>query len=397
MSQELDQLNRTATEAVTALREAKEKFGADSAEFKNAMVKTESALDKHEKANQEITKQIQESKSALSAQADRIAEMEVTIARGLKSQGDNYKSSPEYKAMDHYLRTGSDLELKVLRGDSNVDGGYLVEHEMSTRILKELVETSPIRQLANVMTVSKKTIEMPKRTSVPIAEFEGELEESPIGQPAYANEQLTAHRLAITVQITRDLLMDAGYDFESNLNADIAEAFALAEGRAFVLGNGIKRPEGFLANPTNVANAATSSTSGVLKADDLLALTGQLKAGYNGTFVFNRQTLAQIRAMKGTTNDHYIWQASLGDRAPATIGGDPYVIVPDMPNVAAGALAVAFADFKRGYQIIDRTGMTVIRDEYTGARRALVSFTFAKWTHGQVVMPEAFKLLRIAA
>ena len=96
----------------------------------------------------------------------------------------------------------------------------------------------------------------------------------------------------------------------------------------------------------------------------MFKLTGELKVGYNPLFGFNRQTLAFLRTLKGT-NGQYLWQASLGEGAPGTIAGLPYAVMQDMPSIATNALSVILGDFARGYQIIDRTGTAVIRDDYT--------------------------------
>jgi HK97 family phage major capsid protein len=45
--------------------------------------------------------------------------------------------------------------------------------------------------------------------------------------------------------------------------------------------------------------------------------------------------------------------------------GYPGEEMPDMPDIAANSYSVAFGDFKRGYLIIDRIGVRVLRDPYT--------------------------------
>jgi HK97 family phage major capsid protein len=126
-------------------------------------------------------------------------------------------------------------------------------------------------------------------------------------------------------------------------------------------------------------------------------MTGDLKVGYNPMYGFNRSSLATFRAFTGTTNDHFIWQAGLAPNVPNTINGEPYVLLQDMADIASNSLSVVYADFKRGYRWIDRTGLVIIRDDFTGKKEAIVELLFRKWNSGKVVLPEAFKLLKTKA
>ena len=136
--------------------------------------------------------------------------------------------------------------------------------------------------------------------------------------------------------------------------------------------------------------------SGAIDADDILLLQAELKTGYNASYVLNRRTLAQIRIQKSTTGA-YIWQPGINGIVQNTLGGEPYLIANDMPNIAVGDFPVAYGDFMRGYVIVDRTGLSVIRDQYSSKRQAIVEFTLNRWLTGQVVLPEAITALEIKA
>ena len=133
-----------------------------------------------------------------------------------------------------------------------------------------------------------------------------------------------------------------------------------------------------------------------MKAADIILVTGDLKTGYNPAFMFNRRTLAVLRTEVSTTGQ-FIWQPGINGVVQNTIAGEPYVIANDMPDIASNAFSVVYADFLRGYTIIDRTGMSVIRDELTQKKKAIVEFTMNKWNTGQVTLPEAMTGLKIKA
>lgn len=387
-------------EAVKALRETVEKFGAHSAQAKEMAERTEKAFEKQEAKHTEIvTEMAAERKSNLELK-ERIDGLELELSRSSTKTGVSHKEKPEYKAMQLYVQKGLealDMEQKnTLRTDIGTQGGYLVMPEMDNAIIKKITEISAVRSVARVRTVGSKTLAIPVRTTIPVATYEGEAAAGGESNSTYGQETLTAYRLTVTVPYTYDQLIDSEFDMETEITNDVAEAFAFTEGNKFVLGTGAKQPEGFLANATVVADARTSLVSAVVSGDDLILLSGDLKVGYNPLYAFNRRSLAQFRTLKGS-DGQYLWQMGLGGGAPNTIAGLPYVVMNDMPDIAANSLSVVLADFTRGYTIIDRTGLLVIRDELTRKKNNIIELTFHRYNHGQVVLPEAFKILKTKA
>ncbi len=66
----------------------------------------------------------------------------------------------------------------------------------------------------------------------------------------------------------------------------------------------------------------------------------------------------------------------------------------DMPDIAANSLSIAFGDFDRGYLVVDRAGVTVLRDPYTA--KPYVLFYTTKRVGGGVQDFEAIKLMKFA-
>jgi len=174
---------------------------------------------------------------------------------------------------------------------------------------------------------------------------------------------------------TATLLDDAAVNLDDWLVGEIDQVFAEQEGMAFVNGDGVNKPKGFL-NYTTVANAAwtwgnlghiATGVAGGFAAsnpsDSLVDLIYALKPGYrqNATFVMNRRTQASIRKFKDSTGV-YLWQPPATASGRASLIGFPLADTEDMPDVAAGSLSIAFGDFRRGYLIVDRQGVRVLRD-----------------------------------
>jgi HK97 family phage major capsid protein len=80
-----------------------------------------------------------------------------------------------------------------------------------------------------------------------------------------------------------------------------------------------------------------------------------------------------------------------------SLAGFPYAVANTMADEANNSYSLAFGDFRRGYTIVDRTGMSVVRDEFTLKKKAIVEFTMNRWNTGIVTLPEAIKVTKTPA
>jgi HK97 family phage major capsid protein len=392
-----------AQEALAHVRHIKEKFDngvVTEAEFKNAMEKTNIALDKQEKANQEFLAKKEEEAKALEEIKERADKLEKHLLEIGSGRSTEMRATAEYKAFNSFLKSGDAKELDLLtkeinRTDIPSAGGVLVPQLMFNEIVKGITEISPIRRFARVVSIGGKSIDLPTRASLLTSAYEGETEESETSNSTYGLESFTPTAHTVMVPVTLDQLMNSAFNFENEIISDVVEAFAQKEGNLFVNGDGVKKPEGILVNAAVVAGARTSASSGAINIDDLILLAGDLKSGYNGKYSFNRATNAYLRTLKDS-NGQYLWQMPGGNTAN-TINGFEYIIDNEMPNIAAGTIPVLFADFAKGYRIVDRTAMSTIRDDYTAKKFRIVEFQFTRWNTGKVQLAEAIKALKVQA
>jgi HK97 family phage major capsid protein len=108
----------------------------------------------------------------------------------------------------------------------------------------------------------------------------------------------------------------------------------------------------------------------------------------------NRKTVSAVRKFKDTSGN-YIWNAALQPGASATLLGYPVTEIETMPDIAANSHSIAFGDFKRGYLIVDRAGVRVLRDPYSIKPNVL--FYTTKRVGGGIQNFDAIKLLKFAA
>ena len=331
--------------------------------------------------------------------SDRLVELEALIAqRDPSNKGKNYRDSAEIKAIESWMRRPDAIpdELKAeLRTDVDTAGGFSVPTVLDSELQKEIVELDVMRSLARVRVIAAKTMDMVVRTGIPTATFEGEGDAGGDSISSYRLVSVTPYRQTVTIPITMDMLMNSQFNMENELLSDGGESFAYWEGNGFVRGTGAKQPEGFIKNATVIAGVSTADmTDDTAWANAVIDLTGKLKRGYQGTFVFHRTMLARLRRLRVAATGELLW-GMFQDGPQPTLLGSPYAVLPSMdPYGTNQGDLIVYADFRRGYQIVDRVGLTVVRDDLAKKRQAIVEFTLHRWLTGLVTMPEAFALLR---
>lgn len=332
--------------------------------------------------------------------------------RAIERRGSVSGTSYEHKrAFEGYMRSGMEvplrqLEEKALSVSSGPDGGYTVPIELETYIMTRLANISPIRQIAGNRQVSSPSFQKAFSPTGPQGGWVAETSLASItNSPPLQQMSFPTMELYAMPSATQNLLDDSVVDIETWLAGEIDTVFAVQEGAAFVNGTGTNMPKGFLAYPTvqdanyswgNIGYLATGVAGAFPSSnpsDILVSLVYELFAGYrqNATWVMSRKTQAVIRQMKDTQG-HYLWQppASLGQSA--SLINFPLVEAEDMPQIATGSFSIAFGDFRRGYLVVDRIGLRLLRDPYSA--KPFVLFYTTKRVGGGVQDFNAIKLLK---
>ncbi|GJE29507.1 phage major capsid protein [Methylobacterium organophilum] len=323
-------------------------------------------------------------------------------------------ASEHKAAFDLYMRAGESaglkrLEEKALSAGSGPDGGYLVPSMVEREVLRRLATISPIRAIASVRVISGGQYKRAFSATGPAAGWVAETAPRPqTDSPPLTELNFPAMELYAMPAATQTLLDDAVVDIDAWLAEEIETVFAEQESVAFVTGSGSGRPKGFLAYDT-VANSAwvpgklgfvATGANGAFPAsnpsDVLFDLVYALRAGFRqgASFVMNRRVQSTIRKFKDA-DGNYLWQPPLAADRAATLMGFPVAEAEAMPDLATGSLSVAFGDFRRGYLVVDRTGLRTLRDPYSA--KPYVLFYTTKRVGGGVQDFDAIKLLKFTA
>jgi HK97 family phage major capsid protein len=351
--------------------------------------------------------------SSLQAELDaantRIAAMNLN---GSGKGAPNPHAAAHKAAFETWFRRGQDaglgdLEVKAaLSTQSKPDGGFVVPTEMETTIDRILGTVSALRGLSTVRPIGTgtytKNVNMGGSNSGWVGEEEARTETA---TPTLRELEFNVMEIYAEPYATQTVLDDAMINLEAWLADEVSIDFAEKEGAAFITGNGVKRPRGVLTYPTVVNSLYTWGNIGFVNTGAAAAFAATnpgdafvdtyyaLKAGYraNATWLTSDPVMGAIRKFKDGQGN-YLWAPPTGPGELPTILGKPVVTDDNMPALGANAFPVAFGDFRRGYLVLDRQGIRVLRNPYKVNGK--VAFYTTKRVGGGVQNFEAIKLLR---
>lgn len=384
--------------------------------------------------------EVQEMKQKLNAidYKDRLDAIELAIARNGGDDAQQKEFQQKYKKhMLDYMRKGrampdevvevlcktqAETELlgagdpdrveflkKDLVAGSGPDGGYFILPDRSTSITTRIFETSPIRSVANIVTTTSDTWELPLDDDEFSSGWVGEVEARPTTTTAQIGLiKIPVHEAYAKPRATQRMLDDAGFDIESWVNTKVARKIGRQENTSFVTGDGSKKPQGFLTyaawasagvyERNKVEQITATGTAGSLdEPDDLVSLQNSLLEDFQAgaAFGMNRSTFTAIMQLKDTTGQYLLNPRILKEGSDKLLLGKNVIFMSDMPAVAANALAVVYADWMEFYTIVDRLGYRMLRDPYT--EKPYVLFYTTKRVGGAVTNYQAGKILKINA
>jgi len=417
--------NREKTEAL----EKQVKKGGEDAVTKAEWSKTSKALDAfkdeinaiYRKVNRPALAQVDAKTAALETKAN------LEVAKWIGAPGDQAKGAAhrlKYKAVfDKLSRFGKDSldadEVKTIAAGSGPDGGFYIEPARSDYVIQRLRETSAMRNLASIVTIGKSN-------SYEIRVDRDDVGYGWVGEqtpsrtatttPQFGLVDIPVHEMYAMPTMTQNALDDMDIDIEGLVNDKVLNRFGRAENTAFVTGNAVKQPAGFLSQVqgsfvttadatrafgalqykfTGSSGAFRTASATVSPADDLLDLIYSFNAGFRKTLAWamNRTTLGAVRKIKDQLGN-YIYDPRL--EASGIVDSVLGYRVEEFADMAdfttSNAFAIAIGDFKQGYQIVDRQGIRQLRDPFS--TKGNVLFYTTKRTGGAITNSDAIKVLK---
>lgn len=282
-------------------------------------------------------------------------------------------------------------------------GGYLVTPvQFVQELITEVKNQCFIRGLArNIPVIGAASLGVPTlETDLSDADWTSELTEAQEDQVGIGKRELKPNYLSKLVTISRPLLRMAAIDPEGLVADRAAYKFAVTEEKAFLIGDGNKKPLGVMVSSNDGIKADRDVESGTVndfKGDDLIEIYGSMKPAYrpNANWIFHRDGMTKARKLKDGVGN-YIWQPfdfqgrMLTGAYPGLILGRPYYESEYMPNTyTTGNYYCIFGDFSK-YWIATNLMMEVqvLLEKYALTNKN--GYVFRMEVDGMPVLSEAF-------
>jgi len=417
----IEELKADLSTAIQGVKTLETKFGETASLVKQFQETNEQELKKHDALYEEKMKKLGDAVTELTEAKQKVAQLETAfnrIAIGTEKDSKGEVITPEMKQygnlINGYIRKGiNELELgnfekKTLSVGSDPDGGYFVSPQLSNRIVTRMFETSPIRALATIENISTDSFEILSDHNTGVSGgWTGETStRSTTSTPQIGKITIPTREQYAMPAATQKLLEDAAVDVESWLARKSADILSRTENTAFVSGTGVAQPTGFLSYTAWTTQGTyeygkieqrNSGANGSFTFDNLIDLQQDLKEIYRrgAVWLMKRSTLASALKLKNaTTNEYLLNDLRTINGTDFNLLGNPVKLADDMPVAATNSLSIAFGDFGAGYTIVDRVGISVLRDPFSSKPNVL--FYTRKRVGGGVVDFDAIKLLKLS-
>jgi len=382
----------------------RKEFGDQLGLTKEALAKMEARFVKHDEANEKWQGEKKEHEERTKALEEALSKLQ-RPAKG-SPEGESKGLDPSlakcFSGEDHwgkFIRRGDEKmhvdESKSLATSDDSSGGFFLPQNRAAGIIELNVLISPIRQLASVETISTgDALEFPKEGSTVFATAatSEKASRTETTSGTFAMDRIPVHEVYANPFATQKMIDDAAFGIEQYISRKVAQQFAKTEGAWFCTGTGVQQPEGIAAT-TNGVGVQVCTATGAFTAALLMDLQYLLEEPYasNATWVAKRVSFGKIRQLTG--NEGFLWQPGISADKGPTLLGQPYVSANDVATIvsaSAGDRVIYFGDFQAGYKIVDRMGISLLRDPYSN--KPFIEFMHTKRVGGQVVLPEAIKI-----
>lgn len=385
----------------------------------------------------DLSEKVQEIKLAAEAEEEARKALEIQLARIPRTDADGKElaGTEEYKtAFNRYLRkkiepteealdaeaqayvkalglTDDALpQMKALVVGSQPDLGFTVPIDQNRIISQRVFETSPMRSIAEVISTGFEAIQVVIDDEEFSSSWVAETDSSgDTASAQVADLEIPTHEQQAMPKATLKMLEDSTFNVESWINGKLSRKFARQENTAFITGTGVKQPTGIMTKAAwtdneqyergKVARQVTAA-SNTLDGDDLISLQTRLLEEYqdNARWLMHRLTWGlNVLTLKDTTDQYLINPQLIFTGSEFQLLGKPVTFMGDMASgvTVDNALIMAYGDFREAYTIVDRIGMTILRDPFTS--KGFVKFFTRKRTGADVTNYQAYKILQVLA
>jgi HK97 family phage major capsid protein len=400
----------------------------DTDELRNAVAELRDTVEtKVEREREKFGEELSDTKDHLDRINEKINDLETRMSRRDFSAETREDMGAGMKAFSKWLKRerlddkevdaliesavmAEDMSEKdITVGTSGNQSDALAPEEFVREIIKDAVEISPVRQVVRTRATDRRQIKVPKLQGRPTAQYVSETGTRPVDTStdfgADPGDMLVVdmHEFSITVPISRQMERDSVFDIEAEVREVVTTEMSRFEGEKALQGSGSGQAQGLVTGLPASRKFPTADTSSdditAITADEVLDIFYEVKKTYrdDGTVGLTREAINHVRTLKDA-DDQYLWQPGLGDAEMSTINGAPYVEMQDLVTTASagdGDTPIVFGDWNRGYLLVDRLSMQVLRDPYSKKESGTIDYQFYGAHGGDIRLDEAFAAIEI--
>lgn len=296
-------------------------------------------------------------------------------------------------------------QARALNAGNDPEGGYLLPPmEWVNQLIQRVDDAVPLRGLATIRQLrTAESLGVPTLdTDLGDADWTTEIGTgSQDDSLRFGRRELDPNPLAKRVKVSRKLMRLTTGRAEDIVRDRMAYKFGVTQEKAYMTGDGNKKPLGLFTASTDGISTGRDVNSGLatgFTANGLIDAKYTLKAGYwnAARWLFHRDALKAIRKLKTTTDEQYVWQPGLASDRPDTILDVPYIVSEFVPNTFTdGLYGGMIADFSY-YWIAEALGLEIQRLNELYAETDQIGFIGRQELDAMPVLEEAFVRIKCA-
>ncbi len=361
-------------------------------------------------------------------EADEKAAFDAKVAEAVKSQlapineglkagapGLNLKTKPgddAFKAFGHYVRTGDaggirtgeayEQHMKTdyhLITGTQYQGQEAVPTEVYAGIMERRNQLSVARAAgAMVIPAGSSAMNIPIEKADPqafgIVTQDGTTGSTTLTQQPIDKLAATIYTFTYNIPVNENLIDDSVFGVEGWASRYVGRGLGLTENTYMLMGTGSSQPQG-AAYASALGVTAASATA--LTAAEIVQLYYTIPSEYRDNMVAVMATATEgaLRGLTVSTQFPFVGNggANGGVGAGGVSNGGGWIVAPScrvfnssaMDAIAASKKPVLIGNFAAGFAIVERKGLTVLRDPYSEASQGNVNLWFrARWSSGIV-------------
>jgi len=321
------------------------------------------------RAEKMLAMKTEEERSEMTEVPEVKASPVVTEEKRFNSLGEQLLAT--YRAATPGGRVDERLTTRAASGlnESNPsDGGFLVQHDFVSELLKRTYETGilapkakkiPISTNANglkINAIDEDSRANGSRWGGVQTYWEGEADALSASKPKFRQMDLSLKKLTGLCYATDELLQDASA-LESVIRQAFAEEFGFKIDDAILSGTGAGEPLGILNSQALVTVAKETSQTEIVKVENLIKMWNRLWARSRGNAIWyiNQELEPYLYTLKLGDKPVYIPAGGLSEKPYGTLFGRPVVPI-EQANAAGEVGDIMLADIGQ-YLLVDKGGL----------------------------------------